>query len=170
MWKWLRSRWMSTLCFQITSDLSCPFQPLWDCRNSWNWSWMKKLLWTSRPKLSRKYFKSSKCWVNPIWEVENVGSSVKRALQRNTAVQVIEEQEKKTMKEEKGEKDDKRTILQKIWDLAQHKEEKKNETEFKYLLARNKMNVRCLFRNLELYIPFDATDEMSRVLSMSLST
>jgi hypothetical protein len=46
--------------------------------------------------------------------VENVGSSVKRALQRNTAVQVIEEQEKKTMKEEKGEKDDKRTILQKI--------------------------------------------------------
>lgn len=32
------------------------------------------------------------------------------------------------------------------------------------------MNVRGIFKNLELYIPFDATQEFSRVTSMSLST
>lgn len=32
------------------------------------------------------------------------------------------------------------------------------------------MNVRGVFRNLELYIPFEARDEFSRVTSMAFST
>jgi len=46
---------------------------------------------------------------------------------------------------------------------------KKKDQGFVYNLFKSWMNVRGVFWNLELYIPFDAKDEFSWVTSMSLS-
>jgi hypothetical protein len=55
------------------------------------------------------------------------------------------------------------------------REEHKNkllglEPSISYIKQKSKMNVKGIFRNLELYIPFDASEEFSRVTSISLST
>jgi hypothetical protein len=44
------------------------------------------------------------------------------------------------------------------------------EESINYMTEKSKMNVRGIFRNIELWVPKDALDEWSRVTSISLSS